>query len=176
MDSDFLLIQKMKSGDEQAVDTFVRKYYPTIYKYCRLHIKDLGYAEDMTQETFERFFRTLDRYKHYGKAVNYLYVIAANSCRDHYRKRKEIAMDKLPYEAYRDMEGLEAWMDIHAGLDSLPHDIREVAVLFFFQEIKQKEIAAILGIGLPLVKYRVRKAKELLSVYLRKGEAYEAME
>lgn len=176
MDSDFLLIQKMKAGDEQAVDMFVRKYYPAIYKYCRLHINDLGYAEDMTQETFERFFRTLDRYKHYGKAVNYLYVIAANSCRDHYRKSKEITVEKLPKEPYQGMEGLEDWLDIHTGLNRLPHDIREVAILFFFQERKQKEIAAILGIGLPLVKYRVRKARELLTAYLRKGEAYEAME
>ena len=32
--TDFLLIQKMKQGNEQAFDTFVRKYYNEILKYC----------------------------------------------------------------------------------------------------------------------------------------------
>ena len=84
MDSDFLLICRMKNGDEQAIDTFVRKYYPSILRYCHLHIHDPVYAEDATQETFARFFQTLPQYRHYGKAMNYLYVIAANLCRDYY--------------------------------------------------------------------------------------------
>ena len=74
---DDLLVQKMRMGDERALDAFVTKYYPAILKYCRLHIDDYSYAEDMAQETFARFFRTLKQYRHYGKAANYLYVIAA---------------------------------------------------------------------------------------------------
>jgi len=50
----------------------------------------------MTQETFTRFFRTFRQYKHYGKAVNYLYVIAANACRDYHRKQKELLLEDLP--------------------------------------------------------------------------------
>ena len=56
LDEDFLLVQKMRMGDEEAFERFVRKYYAEILKYCRIHIKDYGYAEDMTQETFTRFF------------------------------------------------------------------------------------------------------------------------
>ena len=162
MDSDFWLIQKMKNGDEQAVDVFVNKYYPMIMRYCRLHIKDCGHAEDITQETFEHFFRTFNRYQHYGKAANYLYVIAANACKDYYRK-KDVPVAETPLEQSQySEEYFEEYVDVHLALDSLPQEIREVAVLFFCQEIKQKEIARILGIGLPLVKYRIRKARELL--------------
>ena len=71
MDSDLLLILRMRQGDEEALESFVRKYYPVILRYCRVHIPDPGYAEDMTQETFARFFPTLPRYRHYGKAANY---------------------------------------------------------------------------------------------------------
>ena len=52
------------------------------------------------------------------------------------------------------------------ALDSLPKDIREVAVLYFVQERKQKDIARVLGIGLPLVKYRIGRARELLRAFL----------
>ena len=168
MDSDFLLIQKMKIGDEQAIDAFVHKYYPLILQYCRLHIRDYGHAEDVTQETFEHFFRTLNRYQHYGKAANYLYVIAANACKDYYRKKDEPAMEIMPEYAVSQTGDLEEYMNVHMALDSLPPEIKETAILYFCQEIKQKEIAKILGIGLPLVKYRIRKARELLFEYLGK--------
>ena len=170
MDSDFLLIHRMKNGDDTAIETFVRKYYPVILRYCHLHIQDQGYAEDATQEVFARFFRTLSQYQHYGKALNYLYVIAANVCRDHYRKQAEIPMDDLPEQLICEMEPLDLRLDVHLALKKLPPELREVTILFFLQEVKQKEIARILGIGLPLVKYRIKRAKELLAGYLGKEE------
>ena len=170
MDSDFLLIHRMKNGDESAIDAFVRKYYPVILRYCHLHIRDHCYAEDATQEVFARFFRTLNQYQHYGKAQNYLYVITANICRDFYRKPEEISVEELPEEPILEMEPLDLRFDVHSALEKLPPELREITILFFFQEVKQKEIARILGIGLPLVKYRIKRAKELLVGYLGKEE------
>ena len=89
MDLDFLTIHQIKNGDAQAAEGFIRKYYPEILRYCYLHISDCGYAEDLTQETFEHFFSTLNRYQYRGKTKNYLYTIAANLCRDHYKKSRE---------------------------------------------------------------------------------------
>lgn len=170
MDVDFLLMQKMRMGDERAVEAFVTKYYSQILRYCRLHISDYGYAEDITQETFERFFRSLEKYRHYGRAAGYLYVIAGNLCKDFYRKSKEISMDKLPEEplfgaAAKAGTDPEARMEVKLAFMNLPEEIREAAILFFVQERKQKEIAEILGIGLPLVKYRIKRARELLKEY-----------
>lgn len=172
MDADFLLIQKMRLGDDPAVDTFVNKYYPRILRYCRTHIADQAYAEDLTQETFIRFFRTLPTYRHYGKAANYLYVIAANACNDYYRKneaqnRKELPIEVLAQSPDPQAEDLEQAMDVRRALDALPVELREVAVLYFQQEQKQKDIARILGIGLPLVKYRIRKVREWMLDYFK---------
>ena len=165
MDSDFLLIHRMKNGDDAAIEAFVRKYYPVLLRYCHFHIKNQADAEDAVQEVFVRFFSTLSAYQHYGKAQNYLYVIAANLCRDSYRKPEE-----LPETSVEEIEPVNLRLDVREALAKLPLELREVAVLFFFQEVKQKEIAKILGIGLPLVKYRIKRAKELLAVYLGKEE------
>ena len=170
MDSDFLLIHRMRSGDDTAIETFVQKYYPVILRYCHLHLSDKSYAEDATQEVFARFFRTLNQYQHYGKAQNYLYVIAANICRDFYRNPQEESIEELPEEPVCEMPSLDLRLDVHMALEKLPPELREVTILFFFQEVKQKEIAKILGIGLPLVKYRIKRAKELLAGYLGKEE------
>ena len=170
MDADFLLLHRMKHGDDQAIEDFVRKYYPMILRYCHLHIQDTGYAEDLTQETFVRFFRTLNQYQHYGKAANYLYAIAGNLCRDYHKKPEVIPMEELPEQPVNQMEALDLRMDVHQALEQLSPELREVTILYFFQEVKQKEIAKILNIGLPLVKYRIKRAKELLAGYLGKEE------
>lgn len=167
VDEDAFLIRRMKNGDDEAIGIFVRKYYPLILRYCRVHIRDFGYAEDMTQETFARFFRTLTQYQHYGKAANYLYVIAGNCCRDFYKKHSEISLEDLPELADT---GMEDQLSVRFALSSLPEEFREVAVLFFVQGLRQREIAKILGIGLPLVKYRVKRAKEMLAAFLGKEE------
>ena len=170
MDRDFLLVQKMRMGDEKAIEIFVEKYYPRILSYCQVHIGDLGYAEDMTQETFERFFRSLKQYRHYGKVANYLYVIAANTCHDYHRKHKEIATETMQEQADTRADNAEERLDVQMAFKRLPEEVREVAVLYFLQEQKQKDIAVMLGIGLPLVKYRIRRARELLAGYLGDGE------
>lgn len=171
MDADFLLLHRMQSGDEQAIEDFVRKYYPMVLRYCHLHIRDMGYAEDLTQETFARFFRTLCQYRHYGRAANYLYVIAGNLCKDFYKKPEEPPVEELPERSTCQMEVLTLQIDVHRALEALPPELREVTILYFFQNLKQKEIAGILGIGLPLVKYRIKRAKELLKQMIGKEDA-----
>ncbi len=180
MDPDLLLIQKMKHGDEEAVEGFVRKYYPAVLRYCFLRIDDAGYAQDAVQETFERFFSSFDRYRHYGKAANYLYVIAGNVCRDYYRKQREFAAGNaeeveeqtgpggaLSPRPPASPEDIEFRIDIREAFERLPLELREPAILFFCQERRQQEIAKILGISLPLVKYRLRKARERLRELLK---------
>ena len=94
MNADFLLIRKIKQGDEDAFDALIRKYYKEILNYCRYHCPDQEYAEDFTQETFVRFFKNISSYCFQGKTKNYLYTIAGNLCRDYYKKKREIPMEE----------------------------------------------------------------------------------
>ena len=169
MDPDLLLLRRMRQGDEGAVERFVRKYYPAILSYCRCHLDRPQEAEDLTQETFTRFFAGLDRYRHYGKAANYLYVIAGNLCKDYYRKASPLPLEEQAEPAGQPLEVLEDWLDLEAAFRALPEDLRQTAILYFLQECKQREIAKMLDIGLPLVKYRIRRARELLARHLRKS-------
>ena len=171
MDSDFFLIQKIKNGDDGAVENFVRKYYPKIFQYCLLHIRDRGDAEDLTQETFLKFFQSFERYQHRGKCSAFLYAIASNACRDYYRKAKEQYVEEIPERAEEDREmgTAEIRMDVENAVARLPEELKETAILFFFQGMKQREIAKLMDIKLSLVKYRVTRAKKLLGEYLGRG-------
>ena len=165
MYNDFLLIRKMKQGDDNAFDLFVHKYYQEILSYCHHHCFDKTYAEDLTQETFIRFFTRLPDYHYKGKTLNYLYTIAGNLCKDYLKKTKEILL-----EENESLEGNQAEENqteqilnrvlIEQVLGQLPDESREVLTLYYFQELKLTEISGKLQIGLPLVKYRLQKARK----------------
>ena len=163
MISDFLLIQKIRNGDNRAGNEFVKKYYPLIYQYCFLHIHDRDCAEDMTQETFVRFFEAVMNRTDIAKVKSYLYRVAGNTVKNYYRKKKELLLEKLPDTVENNAVDIEVRLDIERAVACLPDEIREITILFFFQGLKQKDISDLLGIKLSLVKYRVSKAKELLS-------------
>lgn len=166
MSADFLLVQKIRNGDNQAGNQLVEKYYSSIYQYCYLHTHNQEYAEDMVQETFVRFFGALVSGAEIKKAKNYLYSIAGNIIKNNYKKKKEIVTEQLPDIEDDNLKDIEIRLDIERALEQLPEEIKEIAILFFFQGLKQKEIADLLNIKLSLVKYRVSKAKELLSKQL----------
>ena len=155
--TDSLLVHLARAGDEDACEKLVKKYYSSIYQYCLLHINDPYEAEDLTQEVFTRFFSNLYRYKEYGKVKNYLYTIAGNTVKNYYKKKKDIPSEELLKSEDCSKNHVE-----ELGVRLTPEEIRETAVLYFFQELKQREIAELLHIKLSLVKYRIGRAKELL--------------
>ena len=79
-------------------------------------------------------------------------------------------MDELPEQPSYEMDSLDLRFDVHTAIQRLPKELREVTILYFFQELKQKEIAKILGIDVPLVKYRIKRSKDLLAGYLGKED------
>ncbi len=186
MQQDTLLVRKMQNGDEEAMAVFVQKYYPRILQYCRYHCTDRESAQDLTQETFEKFFRNLAAYHHSGKILNYLYTIARNLCIDWGRKNKEVYIGDYSKERragdgrYGEAgcgnsgetgtedrtDGIEDKVLIEEALGKLAEELREVVILHYFQELSLRETAAVLQVGLPLVKYRIGKAKEKLKEVL----------
>lgn len=160
--NDFFLVRRARDGDEEACEKLVKKYYPSIYQYCLLHISDRYEAQDLTQEVFTSFFANLSRYREYGKAKNYLYTIAVNTTKNYYKKKKDLPVEEIPESGQKNSEEMSGRLEIEQAVRNLPEEIRETAILFFFQELKQKEIANLLHISLSLVKYRIGRARELL--------------
>ena len=169
MAADFLLVQKIRNGDDRAGNQLVEKYYSSIYRYCFLHTRHQGCAEDREKETVVTSFGGLRSGAEIGKSKSYLYSIAGNIIKNDYKKKKEILIAQLPDIEEEHLRDIEIRLDVERALDQLPEEIKETAILFFFQGLKQKEISDLLHIKLSLVKYRVAKAKELLSKQLEVG-------
>lgn len=175
MDLDFLLIRKMKQGDEEAFDLFVHKYYKDILSFCNYHCFDKEYAEDLTQETFIRFFTGLAAYRHRGKVKNNLYTIANHLCIDHLKKAREIPTEdgeltEKVEMGEREKDTVLNRIALEAALEKLAEELQEVIVLYYFEDLKISEIAEIRNLSVPLVKYRLKQAKLQLKEFLQGGE------
>ena len=166
MDADLILIRKIRNGDEAAIDSFVRKYYSSILRYCFYRTSDQILAEDLTQETFYRFFKSFSMYRHNGKLANYLFVIAGNLCRDYWRTEKTACFTELTEEIPAEFNGANEKMEVRDAVDRLPKEFRDIIFMHYFLDMKLREIASLEGIGVPLVKYRLKRGKELLKAFL----------
>lgn len=162
MDADWLLIHKIRNGDEAAIETFIQKHYSAILRYCYYRTSDSTTAEDLTQETFYRFFKSFSAYTHKGKLSNFLYTIAGNLCRDYWRSEQRVQREELTESIAFPTADIDSKMALQSAIDNLPEEFREIICLHFFMGMKLQEIAEAEGIGLSLVKYRLRRAKELL--------------
>ncbi len=176
MNADFLMIKRMRQGDEAAFDMFVRKYYGEILNYCHYHCFDRAYAEDLAQETFLHFFAKLSDYHDKGKTKNYLYTIAGNLCRDFYRKKKDIPAEHGDLEqnaVYVSLDSVIERIAVEEAVKSLPPEFGEVIILYYFQGLKMREIADVLQVKVSLVKYRLKQAKKMLGQRMGEEGAYE---
>lgn len=158
---DEYLIRCAQNGSKESLDKIIRRYYDSIYKYCYHHVQDKHTAEDLCQETFVSMLEHMDNYKHYDKFQNYLYVIAANKCRDFYKKKKPILCEDMPEQKTETVLGEEEIL-MKELVYKLPKELQEVVFLRFYQELKFRDIADILQINVSLAKYRVKKAVGML--------------
>ena len=69
----------------------IEEQYEKIYRYCFYKLRNRELAEDVTQETFLRWFAS-DTYRDTGQILQYLYTIARNLCTGEFRKQHHGAL------------------------------------------------------------------------------------
>lgn len=162
MQQDAELVARMRTGDADAFDAFVRAHYGDILAYCTRHCANREDAQNVTQDVFFLFFRHLSQYRHIGKAKPYLYTIAKHCCINNARKQQAIAVDPStlePLQAHHPMDSVVDTLTVQSYIDQLDADFAEVVRLYYQGDKQIKTIAEELNISIPLVKYRLRQAR-----------------
>jgi RNA polymerase sigma-70 factor (ECF subfamily) len=149
-------------------DDIVREHSARVYRLAYRLSGNRQDAEDLTQETFVRVFRSLANYTP-GTFEGWLHRITTNLFLDLVRRRQRIRFDALPEDNNR-VAGSEpspeqAYSDTHldpdvqAALDALPTDFRVAVVLCDIEGLTYEEIAATLGIKLGTVRSRIHRGR-----------------
>ncbi len=110
----------------------LEEQYDRIYRYCYYRIRNVQRAEDLTQETFLRYFEHYNL--GYGQQLAYLYTIAKNLCIDEFRKSK---MEQFPQDlpgALNDTINIDTiWLK--QLLSELTDHERELVLLRYVNEV-----------------------------------------
>ena len=146
----------------------IEEQYDKIYRYCYFRIYDVQSAQDITQETFLRFYRqglTLDN----DKELPYLYTIAKNLCIDHFRKNPVESVEEMAEDATHDPT--DGWINdltLRMTISKLPDDERELIFLRYVNEISIATICKITGLSRFAVYRRLSKSLKWLKEELKK--------
>ena len=146
----------------------IEKQYDKIYRYCYFKLYDKQLAQDITQETFLRFYRQGLSFDH-GRELPYLYTIAKNLCIDEFRKQPVDNIEEAANEAAVDPS--EGWLDtlvLRAVVSQLPSDEQELLFLRYVNELPITSICEITGLSRFAVYRKLSKSLKWLKEELLK--------
>ncbi len=100
-------IHAIQRGDKRYLEDIAEKYYDDIFRFCAFQTGNGEEACDLAQETFLRFIRYVESYRH-RNLKGYLLTIAMNVCRDYLRKRgmeERMTLGQADWESVAEAEG-----------------------------------------------------------------------
>ena len=171
------LIQRILQGDQDALSPLVKKYQKGVHTLAWRKIGDFHVAQEITQDTFLTAYQKLRTLKNHNLFAGWLYVIAANLCRD-WLKKSRLPMDslditdanevdKVSYSRYV-AEKQKADADetrrevVKKLLQKLPESERTVMMLHYLGEMTINAISEFLGVSQNTVKSRLSRARNRL--------------
>jgi RNA polymerase sigma factor (sigma-70 family) len=123
-------VEEILSGSTAASDRFVRDYYPAIYRYLLWLTGRPEAAEDLTQETFVRAWRHLDRFDDRAPLRSWLLCITRREfLRSRRDARPQTALEEAPEVADARTAELTEAVELRAVIRKLPIEEGEVVVL-----------------------------------------------
>lgn len=156
-------------------DEVVRQHSARVYRLAYRLSGNAQDAEDLTQETFVRVFRSLANYQP-GTFEGWLHRITTNLFLDMVRRRQRVRFEALPEDAERlpstGPSPEQVYADTHfdpqvqAALDALSPEFRVPVVLCDIEGLTYEEIAATLDIKLGTVRSRIHRGRVQLRAAL----------
>jgi len=181
-DAAFAIAEPVELGDQPdwkppTWDEVVREHADRVYRLAYRLTGNAHDAEDLTQETFIRVFRSLASYKP-GTFEGWLHRITTNLFLDMVRRRGRLRMEGLPDDTERlagdDPSPEEVWGETHmdpdlqAALDELDPTFRVAVVLCDVEGLSYEEIGATLGVKLGTVRSRIHRGRQALRASLER--------
>lgn len=175
--SDEALMKAYVDGDDAAFEELFRRYAPMLMRLTVRRLRSEELAREVVQQTFFQMHAARFDFRQDRKLRPWVFTIAMNLVREHYRKkkrRKETDLDEArepaTVEERGPLERKERARLLREAMDQLPASQREVVELHWFEERPFAEVAEIVGSTEGAVRVRAHRAykklKELLDAEL----------
>lgn len=165
------LIQDSREGDHEAFKQLIKKYEGQVAATVKGMLGYVPEVEDVGQETFIRFYRSLLKFRGDASVGTYLTRIAINLCLNELKKRKRQRniyssqsgenIENLP-DSHSSTNQREAAKIVHEGLLRLQDKFRAVLVLRLIDGYSTEETARILKLPVGTVLSRLARGQQKL--------------
>jgi len=176
---------RLTAGHDAALNDLMERHATKVFHFlCRM-VGNEDDADDLAQETFVRVFRSCKSFRADEKFSAWLFTIAANLARNHFRWRARhpnISLESENAETRQTVGGtltadrpspneeilaVERAAAVRAAVRKLPSDLREAIVLCEWEERSVAEAATILGATPKAVESRLYRARGILRERLK---------
>ena len=160
---------------DQKLTRLVEQYQTSLRRMCYAMLRDEELAKDAVQETFIKMYQTMDAFRGECSEKTYLMRIAMNTCRDMHRSAwfrridRRVTPETLPEPASQaDSERIELTLAIM----QLPKQLREITLLYYYQDMTMREVAQALNVSVSTVSKRLERAQAKLRARLKGGRMH----
>ncbi len=178
-------MERLAAGHEAALNDLMERHATPMFHFlCRM-VGNEDDANDLAQETFVRVFKSCKSFRTNETFSTWLYTIAANLARNHFRWRsrhpnvsleaespatEQTLGSTLPADGLAPNEqalAAERAKAVRTAVGKLPEDLREAIVLCEWEELSLAEAAAILETTPKAVESRLYRARQALRERLK---------
>ncbi|MCC6794864.1 MAG: sigma-70 family RNA polymerase sigma factor [Candidatus Hydrogenedentes bacterium] len=163
--TDLQIVDRVLAGDTEAFGGLVERYGSILHNVAYAHLGDHADAEDATQDVLIKAFTSLDKLRA-NSLGPWLIAVLRNRCFDVLRRKRlgevvvQISAIGTPATVEATHEDEELFAILHAEIQRLNPDDREVLALFYMSRKPLREIASILGISKAAASKRLQRARE----------------
>ncbi|MEG0771756.1 sigma-70 family RNA polymerase sigma factor [Clostridium sp.] len=155
----------------REIERLMNLYGNDVLKTAYLYLKDKQRAEDAFQEVFIKVYKKYPSFKGESSEKTWIISITINVCKDFLRnswfKRvfvtdKVINVDKYEKDTDETVIKLVENKILFDTVITLQPNLKDVVLLYYYQEFSTKEISKVLGVAEGTVRSRLHRAREIL--------------
>ena len=179
---DLGLVKRVKAGDYQAFDLLVLKYQSRLISTAFKYVKDIQIAEDITQESLIKSFKSINSFREDSSFYTWVYRITVNTAKNFLisKKRKdELLQTDLLEEGSIDIESVntdspdeifdatELQSVITRTLNQLGEETKTALTLREFEGLSYEQIAEVVNCPVGTVRSRIFRGREVIDDAIR---------
>ena len=151
---------------ESVMSEVLSSYGNTLLRMCFLYLKDSHLAEDAVQDTLIKIYKNYDKFEGNSDVKTWVMRIAINVCKNYLRsswwKRidESAILENIP--VYSSYETNVQDDTVVAEIMKLSPKYKDVIILYYYQEMKIRQISDVLKIPEATVSTRLSRAKNIL--------------
>src|ERR1700722_13260413 len=160
--NDSALVDRAVAGDDKAFSLLVDRHAGRLYRLAYSLVGSGSDAEGVLQETWVGAYRGLNGFEGRSSVGTWLTRILVAQASRWRRDRKRRSRGSEPEQevAVRSASGaVETKIDLHAALQKLSPEHREILVLREFEQMSYEEMAAVLSLPRGTVESRLFRAR-----------------